>query len=140
MNSHSVPSRASRTQRIRLLGNPSDVAELKTVKRMPSKRTSPSNVAAQMYPERLWISWLMELTGSPFSTVHDSCTHRADESTGAGARDDWPLALANAMTASIPARRSIRNSLAARRSMVGSCAKLVAVPRPRCSDARTSAR
>ena len=33
---------------MRLLGSSSELAELNTVKRIPSKRTSPSNVAAQM--------------------------------------------------------------------------------------------
>src|SRR5688572_20035920 len=60
---------------IRLLGSSSELAELKTVNRIPSKRTSPSKLAAQMYPVWSWRSALMELTGRPSFTVHDSCTH-----------------------------------------------------------------
>ena len=46
--SHSAPSRTSVTAVIRLLGSSSEFAELYTVNRTPSKRTSPSKVAAQM--------------------------------------------------------------------------------------------
>ena len=46
--SHNDPARPSCTWMIRLLGSSSELAELKTVNRIPSKRTRPSNVAAQM--------------------------------------------------------------------------------------------
>src|ERR671924_551635 len=51
---------------------PGELLLLKTVKRTPSKRTRPSEVANQRYPSRAWWMAWMEFCGKPLSAVQES--------------------------------------------------------------------